>query len=278
MIFVFRYFFLKYRGNTVEDRLILGLTLFGIAQYTYYLGRSHPNNLFHISMAAVIIFGYWFSRVKSNSSIPALLRFTSRLVFFSTAITIMLASYAAFNYKYQGVHTGLTLFSHISPDLLNSEAIHKWLSSQKAQLVSGSQDHQVAEAHQLIKKYMPGQKEIPIFLTYENTTEILFTTGRTHVFPIGDIAQELGSASNVKRIMDYPSPLKVGDYMLIEKNPATYDDTGYYKLVVMLLDRICHQFSFDEIESSYHGVLVVRLKPHDDSSQSYCEIINKINQ
>jgi hypothetical protein len=44
------------------------------------------------------------------------------------------------------------------------------------------------------------------------------------------------------------------------------------------LDRICHQFSFDEIESSFHGVLVVRLKPHDDSSQSYCEIINKINQ
>lgn len=277
MIFVFRFFFLKYRGNTVEDRLIFGLTFFGIVQYTYFLGRSHPNNLFHISIAAVIIFGYWFYKVKSSIHIPGMLKFASKIVFFSTAITVLLTSYPAFNGKFQESHTGLYPLTQISMDQLNIEAFQNWLSSVKVQLAYGSGDFQVIEARRFIKKYMPEQKEIPIFLTYKNTTEVLFKNGRIHAFPIGDIAEELNSPLSVKRIMDYPSPLKNGDYMIIQKDPLAYSDIGYHKLAVMLLDRICHQFSFEEIESSNHGVLVVRLKPYDNSSQSYCEIINQIN-
>jgi len=74
MIFVFRYLFLKNLAFSPENELIFGLTLFGIAQYTYFLGRSHPNNLYHIATTTVIIAGYWLCQIDLHKEHPGIFK------------------------------------------------------------------------------------------------------------------------------------------------------------------------------------------------------------
>jgi hypothetical protein len=102
------------------------------------------------------------------------------------------------------------------------------------------------------------------------------STKRIHSFSVSHFVEDSISPINIKRIMDYPSPLKIGDYMLIEENPSNYEKYYYYNLAAQLLKRICRDFSFQETESSLYGISVVRLIPHDESSKEYCEKINQL--
>jgi len=53
------------RERAVAFRAAAGLTVLGALVYTYYLGRSHPNNLIHISPPAVALLFVWLGIVRS---------------------------------------------------------------------------------------------------------------------------------------------------------------------------------------------------------------------
>jgi hypothetical protein len=56
------------RERAVAFRAAAGLTVFGTLAYTYYLGRSHPNNLIHVSPPGVALLFVWLSILRSTSS------------------------------------------------------------------------------------------------------------------------------------------------------------------------------------------------------------------
>ena len=73
--------------------------------------------------------------------------------------------------------------------------------------------------------------------------------------------------------MSYPEPLKTGDVIFLEKDPTFYQYGELYRLDVLLIDKLCQEFNFEEIETTPYGVFVVRLKPHDNTPSVYCETI-----
>ena len=276
MIFAFRYFYLKTRGNSTEEVLVLGLTLFGIAQYTYYLGRSHPNSLFHIAIPAILVLGYWFIKFQKKIEFPLSLRTAGKIVFFSAAVLVILGIWPTFFDKYNNLNTGLSLFKNMTPAALNTGNIRNWLTSENKLLHSGSGNRLIVEARSLISKYMPSQKEIPVFLSYRITTEVLFATNHIHSFPMSDVVEDSISDKNVQRILEYPDPLKTGDVVFLEKDPLSYQDKDLYHLEVLLIDKLCQEYNLENIESTYHNIQVVRLKPHDNRSSTYSETIKSL--
>ena len=273
MIFAFRYFYLKNRENTLENKIVLGLTLFGIAAFTYYLGRSHPNNLFHISIPAIIVAGYWLYQLVKKDSFPRAFQFFGKAAFFFAAVLIILGVWPSLSEKYKNGHTGLTIFSNINSDLLSRATYHNWLVSESKLIHTTAHYKQSREAQDLINKYMPGKKEIPVFLSYTGNTELLFSTDHIHSFPISDMTQDSVSDKNIQRVMSYPEPLKTGDVIFLEKDPTFYQYGELYRLDVLLIDKLCQEFNFEEIETTPYGVFVVRLKPHDNTPSVYCETI-----
>ena len=274
MIFLFRYFNLKIIKNTGEDKIVLGLTLFGIAQYSYFLGRSHPNNLFHICIPAIIILGYWLIKFFRNKDFPNLLQTTSKAVFYSGVILLVLVSWPSLKTKYLDKNTGLAIISNVK----YAGGVAEWVKSEKKLILSGSQDPQVSEAHNLIDQYFPVQKKIPIILSNTNTTEILFTMNRDNIFQISGITEDSISLKNTNRLLALPLPIKEGDYLIIEEEPAAYADINEYSIAIQLLKKICRNFSFQPVENSPHRVSVVRLVPYGNSSDFYCIAITKLGK
>ena len=56
------------RSRAVALRAATGLTALGILVYTYFLGRSHPNNLVHISPPAIALLFVWLDMARSTVS------------------------------------------------------------------------------------------------------------------------------------------------------------------------------------------------------------------
>ena len=54
------------RERAVAFRAATGLTILGALVYTYFLGRSHPNNLVHISPPAVTLLFVWLGIARST--------------------------------------------------------------------------------------------------------------------------------------------------------------------------------------------------------------------
>lgn len=54
------------RERAVAFRAAAGLTALGTLVYTYFLGRSHPNNLIHVSPPAVALLFVWFDIARAT--------------------------------------------------------------------------------------------------------------------------------------------------------------------------------------------------------------------
>ncbi len=72
------FFFSQGKKHQPKDLNVIALlNFYGITQFLYYLYRSHPNNLLHISMPALLIVFYWFHYLRGwiRSFVPAGIRF-----------------------------------------------------------------------------------------------------------------------------------------------------------------------------------------------------------
>ena len=125
---------------------------------------------------------------------------------------------------------------------------------------------------------MPGKTAIPVFLSFTGNTELLFTTGRVHTYPISDMTEDNISSKNVQRVLSYPTPLKAGDVILLEKDPSFYQDKELYGLQAQIIGKLCQEFTFEEVKTTPNFILVTRLKPHDSTPSSYCGAIEAINK
>ncbi len=57
-------------ADAESSAFIAGLTGFGIVQFTYFLGRSHHNNLYHICIPLVFIATYWLLLMRRADRVP----------------------------------------------------------------------------------------------------------------------------------------------------------------------------------------------------------------
>jgi hypothetical protein len=274
MTFVFRYLFLKEFDTSVESELAFGLTFFGIAQYTYFLARSHPNNLFLISIPAIMVAGYWF--VLTVRNLPSLHAIT-RFVFYTSASLAVLIALPSFVSKLEH-NTGYPmLFGNIGLLISGREldlggqslAIEKAYRADVAPPV-------VEDAVDLVRKYMPAQEDAVVFLEPQYTTETLILAGRTNRFPISEPVEDTLSVSLTEHIVQYSHGLKTNDVIVMAGSTDVFQHPfPSYALQIRLLSRLCGEFSLKEVERQ-GDVIAVRLEPFSGDLSPYCLSIQRM--
>ena len=266
--FFFRFFIQKDLENSPQNILIFGLTLFGILSFTYFVGRSYPNNLYHISTPAVIIAGYGFSRFSKSDFFSNKFRNATKFVFYSAVILIIL---------FQTPILLAKLFPTFYDYYLTLKNNSSFLETEHSRLNQGSGEQQVAEALTLMEKYTPGKKEATVFLSSMGSTEVLMLAGRTHLFPINDVNSDALSKTIFWKIVNYPQMLKVNDFIFLMNDPLFYaQDINDNILQIYMIDRFCKEFLFKVVETSPSGVNAVQLLPYSDTPTPYCDIIKSI--
>jgi hypothetical protein len=278
MYFLYKYFFTIKGRITLEEKIIGYLTFFGIAQFTYYLGRSHPNALFHISIPAIIIFGYWMKIFMERPDVNPSLKSFSKLVYLFSFIFICLSSWPRLYLKVTEQNTGLSIFTINSIDSISFHNIKEWLNYEKSLLHENTNDRHIIELSKLIKQYFPNGNEIPIFLSPDKTNEVLYKIKRVHSFQLSYITEDTISHKNINRLLELPSPIKTGDYMIVATDPNDYKSYFYYGAATQLLDKLCNSYDFEIAYKSNFGVSIVKLIEKDGTPNEYCEIINQLPQ
>lgn len=227
------------RPQLPELGVVAGLITFGLAQFTYYLGRSHPNNLYHVCIPSLILAAYWLCvLVRRRHALPP--RFWPS------------AAYAIYCFGMLQVVLGV-------PFLLD-----QWPRTAASALVSGRPfelwtskptSPQVEEAMGLIEKYMPGVERIPLFIVPNLTTEALLRTGKVHLFPMSNPEQDELLVSASDRAVNFAHGLQAGDLIFIPK-----DQRELRTLQRQVIKKLNQEFTFLQEDTTAH-IVVVRLQP-----------------
>jgi len=229
-----------------EASLITGMTVFGIAQFTYFLGRSHPNNLYHICIPAVFLAAYWLCQMTKDAHlVPAGFRRSSTYCFYVAASLLFLtevpnivrkrehtAAYALF---YQGTQ---------GPSLCSREPT----------------DPQVEEALCLIQKHAPDRERIPLFIAPELTTETLMLSEKANIFPLSNPVQDYLLESASTQALRFDHGLQSGDILFLAR------DTGQLNaLQLLIVKRLREEFIFILADATSQ-VYAIRLEARTSAS------------
>lgn len=221
-----------------ELKVVAGLTAFGLAQFTYYLGRSHPNNLYHICIPSLVLAAYWLCVLgRRREILPR--RFWHA------------ASYAIYGLGMFLLVTGIPLLSkqwgHTAAQaLVSGRAVELWSSKPT--------DPQVEEALALVAKHAPAQGRIPIFLAPNLTTEALLLSGKANLFPLSNVEQDALLPSVRQRVLNLDPGLRIGDVFFMSR-----DQKVLHPLQRQIIQNINQGFLF-VVEDTSTNIVVVRLR------------------
>jgi len=226
------------RPHLPELGVVAGLTTFGLAQFTYYLGRSHPNNLFHVCIPSLVLAAYWLCvLVRGREALPA--RFWRP------------ATYAVYCLGMLQVVLGVPFLA----DQWNRTAAQALLSGRPVELWSKRPTHpQVEEAVALIGRYLGGVERVPLFIAPNHTTEALLLSGKVHLFPMSNPEQDELLVAASERAVHFAHGLQAGDLIFMSK-----DQGELCTLQRQILKRLNQQFTFLQ-EDTTQNVVVVRLQ------------------
>lgn len=188
---------------------VVFLTFYGIFQFMYFIYRTSPNNLFHISMPGILLFAYWLYhfRSKDPSFLPGVLKkFVFGLaVFFVGVYSQTLIPTAVVKIKEQAMPLSRV-----------------WDRIQLASKDLPRDDDFAKRADALMRKYSDDKKVLPYFFSsngdigYEYRDyglEVALYAGRVKNFPYNDVSQACICPKVIQRIFSYKPDLKPGDYL-----------------------------------------------------------------
>src|SRR3989338_6147244 len=175
LILFFRCILKEADGSNDEMVIIAGLTGMSIAQFTYFLGRSHPNNLFHISIPLIVIAAcviVYLSREASRGTAGFSLSFIYG-GFFAMMMLSLNLSPAVFEklgarfYEYSRINKHIQDFFERKPT-----------------------NAKVAETLYLIDKYVKMDNRIAVFTAPDDASEALILSRKSNVYPVSHVIQD----------------------------------------------------------------------------------------
>ena len=256
-----------------ETQIILCFASFGIAQFTYYVGRSHPNALFHICVPAILIAGYGASQItKSDHSKYKGARYTSIFIVYATMALLGITYVPNLIKKIPNTGFGFA-YSILERQLTrNGSVMSIFLETYNQLWHPKPTSLETAEAIELIKKYVPNKTRVMIFLPGKQAkteTEVLFITNKAHLYPVTDKVQDSISSHVSNFIVNYSSDLETGDVIFLPTKPEMLLLPPYeYPIMVVL--KLCGRFDLKEIESTKSGITAFRLEAQGHGASDYC--------
>ncbi len=172
--------------------IITFLTFYGILDFIYYLGRSHPLNLFNISLPAILLIFYFFKKIyyffkKTREPLPKILNF------FIIFLLIALTSYS--------LSLGL---QYIRGTFTFENKISFYDFSYKSENTS---------TIEIINKYFPEDELIPV-IAWEDV-DILLLNNKGNLFNIFTLSSIL-SKEEAETIVKEAFSKKIPNYILVE--------------------------------------------------------------
>jgi hypothetical protein len=219
---------------------IAGLTGFGIVQFTYFLGRSHYNNLYHICLPLVFITTYWFLAMqRSPRHIPPL--FARAVTYCFCVVTFTLLAQAASDFILKWPRSPLHALLPTAP----VEPLPWTVAPSQAE---------VSDALALIERHAADSTRIALFLAPDLTTETLLLSQKTHVFPLSNPIQDNLLPSTRARALQFDHSMQEGDYLFITRNGSSLN-----RIQREILDKLRRGIN-DKLQQQQYGL-------HTDSTE-----------
>jgi hypothetical protein len=165
-------------ARRVELTAIATTTAFGILSFTYFLGRSHPNNLHHIAPAAIVLSVLWVSLLARHTPVVHLATRFAVLAFIGWAAAAVIVQ------QPQETHAALQrsplwqLFQSNPRITARAHALIDWRQQPT--------DPRAVEAQQLLDRFAPGQCRVAVLVQADLSTEALIRAHRGNLLPISD--------------------------------------------------------------------------------------------
>ena len=230
-----------------EHGVVFSMSSLGIAQFTYFVGRSHLNNLFHIAVPAFFVAGYWFITAAKKTP-HASDAFRRSLVFVCYGLATFLALSAVPDVMKKFDHT---LLSYV----MNDRDWPKPVPSFRA-----------TDAEQLIRHYAPTSRRVAFFTSSDAEIETFLLTKRTSVWPRSNPIQDELIEEAKTRIFGARTGLKVGDVIFVDTGYTIAPAPDQVHLIgsVHAMDRelfsgIVNRFGFEVLEARSSGIVALRL-------------------
>ena len=182
---------------------IAGLTGLGIVQFTYFLGRSHHNTLYFISIPLILVATFWFLYLQRDvRRVPAGFARTTAYCYFVTLFVLLAKAGPEFAAKWPRSPLHALLYTTPSePSPWSAFASHA----------------EVREALVLIERYANDKERVALFLHPGRTTETLMLSQKTHVFPLSNPRQDDLVPAAHARALAYEHGMQAGNYLFVTR-------------------------------------------------------------
>lgn len=246
LVFTFRSF------GDKDSKIVFALTAMGIAQFTYYLGRSHPNNLFHICLPAIMLAFYWLDELSHQPALPKGLLLSAAFSFYfimGEFLAVNAPSIITKTKTAAGYVLGRTIaeITQRKPLAIKEHLANLWYSK--------TTDSMIDDTMYLINKYAPNKPAVALFIYYDLNTETLIRLEKTNVFPIANPREDNIVKSSKTRVLTFPYRLQAGDIIFWERNFGRL-----LPVQMFAIERLSRDFNFQGVETR-GGVVALRLLP-----------------
>jgi hypothetical protein len=233
------------RERVVAFRAATGITMLGVLVYTYFLGRAHPNNLYHISPPGVALVFVWLGILRST--------FDSRLVMAiasATAISfgamIVANESGTLGEKYPTTALAAVLGSSRS---LTSEVRALWRNPVV--------DPSSAQVARFVTSLGRPRSNLTLLLTPNVATEALLRLGTANAVGSSQPCQESFSSQGPGRAAKEVHALRPGG-IVVTSNPP--NNAGLLLPIQQYtLTLLRDRFTFQEIAADGQGLLAYRM-------------------
>jgi hypothetical protein len=229
--------------------------------FTYYLGRSHPNNLLVIMVPTIVLTGLW---VHVLLRAPASHWRTAAVsVFVLGWSMIAVAGWPSVELKWHDTALALSL-----PNQGGS------LQIQLDEYADNPAFNPLAPLGvEMLARHLPAGAPALVLTQQDLTTEILMRADRRNLLPISHPPEDVLIESSFKRVRESARHVPAGTLMLTSPVPDPPGWVGptelpldYNELQLLALEVLRRRFEFRRIEGSPEKLEMVRLMPRSGSS------------
>jgi hypothetical protein len=185
---------------------LAGSTAFAILAFTYYLGRSHPNNLHHVAPPAIMACALWLCLLVELADVVPTLRFTLFAVTVWAAFMLVDGSHRELDAKWS--HSALGSVLADGPSALARRV--EFLASRPPV------DARAPQAVVLLDFFDAGKSRSLVLVEPELTTEVLLRANRGNAIPIATPPQDITFPTAVSHALSAVRALPVGTIMIAD--------------------------------------------------------------
>jgi hypothetical protein len=233
------------RERPVAFRAATGLTVLGAIVYTYFLGRAHPNNLYHISPPGVALVFVWLGIARARIDNRTAVAIASATAVFAAAM-IVANEWGTLGKKYHT--TGLAAVLGSAPSL-TSEVGALWRNP----LIAPESTHVAEFVSSLDAKHLG----LTLLLTPDVETEALLRLDEANAVGSSQPCQESLSSQGPPRVAKEIQALVPGGVVVTSASPT--DGGVLLPIQTYILTLLQDRFTLQEIAGDGRGLRALRM-------------------